>query len=307
MTAPPLDDFMLRLAPAPPLPVDARLLSARESVRTALGTLRGVPDSALERSWQWLAGEVDVRYGFYRQFEALEDARAQVRPLLSRASAGEAPARPLVAAATAARWELHGFLAALRDEDLDRDPGDGQWTIRRTLAHVVNGQRRYGWFTAWWLSRRDAPADDYPETVPDDVTDFEETEALGSLAGTQADLDQILDLSAGIFAPLGAEELAVRARWSRLPVDVRFRLLRWSSHLREHTVQIEKTLGFIGRPISEVERLLRLVAAAYGRLEEDVFMWPPGQGSVEQALELVETVATAVATDAGSVSESAAA
>lgn len=43
---------------------------------------------------------------------------------------------------------------------------------------------------------------------------------------------------------------------------------RWSSHLIEHTVQVEKTLD---RRPSEVARLVRHLHAAWGRLEALVF------------------------------------
>lgn len=307
MTAPAIDGVLLRLAPAEPLPLDAALVRARDFIRNALNDLTQVPDSALELPWPWRGDEADVRYGFYRQYEALADTQALIRPLLEVASVHETPARPLVAAASAARWELHGLLAGLSDDVLDKDPGNGEWTVRQTLAHIVSGQRGYGWFTAWWLARRDAPADDFPTQISEELDaelPAEEAEGVGSIADIQRRLDEILDLSAGVFAPLGAEMLEARARWSGFPVDVRFRLLRWPSHLREHTIQLEKTLGFIGRPITEVERLLRLIAAAYGRLEEELFMWPPN-GVPAEALAMAESAAHGVSVGAATVRQSA--
>ena len=308
MTAPVLDDFLLRLAPAPPAPVAAELLRARASIRDALAALRQVQDESLEDAWWWRETELDVRYGLYRQYEALEDARFRIRTTLHEASLPETEARPIVAAATAARWDLHGLLYGVADEDLDRDPGNDQWTIRETLAHIVGGQRGYAWFTAWWLSQKDRPLDDFPERVPEDaVIGFpeEETEGRGTLEDIQRRLDDIVDLSGGVFGRLGTADLAARARWSGVPVDVRFRLVRWASHMREHTIQVEKTLGYIGRPITEVDRLLRLIAAAYGRLEEELFLAPAERQPVVDALRLTESVAAGVATDARSVMEAA--
>lgn len=307
MAAPAVDGVLLRLAPEPPARVDARLLRARDSIRNALTCLRDVPDSVLELPWPWRGDEADVRYGFYRQYEALADAQALIRPLLDIARAQEAPARPLVAAASAARWDLHGLLAGLSDEDLDKDPGNGEWTARQTLAHIVSVQRAYGVFTAWWLARREATADDFPTQVPDELDaelPAEEAEGVGSVADVQRRLDDLLDLSAGVFAPLGDEMLGVRARWAGFPVNVRFRLLRWPSHIREHTIQVEKTFGFIGRPITEVERLLRLIAAAYGRLEEELLLRPPGSVPAE-ALAMTESAARGVSLDAATVRQSA--
>jgi hypothetical protein len=59
----------------------------------------------------------------------------------------------------------------------------------------------------------------------------------------------------------------VPARWSGTAVTVGFRLNRWASHLREHTIQVEKTLVMLDDQPREVERLVRIIMAAYGRLE----------------------------------------
>ena len=53
----------------------------------------------------------------------------------------------------------------------------------------------------------------------------------------------------------------------QMPVTIDFRLGRYGSHIREHTVQVDKTLAMLGRRPSEVERLVRLILATYGRLE----------------------------------------
>lgn len=299
---------MLSHAPAPPLPVDQRLLGARRSINGALDALSMVPDSALELPWHWRAKELDIRYGFYRQYEALEDVRVQLASGLAGALASQPAGRPLAAAATAARWNMHGLLAGLTDDILDVDPGNNEWTVRQTLAHIVSAQRAYGWFTAWWLSRRDLPVADLPAKVPDDVgTELpdEAIEGLGSLREVRERLDAILDLSAGVFAPLGDEMLAAPARWSGVAVDVRFRVVRWSSHMREHTIQLEKTLGMVAHSISETERLVRLIAAAWGRLEADLYMWPPGAPAVAQALAICESTAAALGADASSVRDRA--
>jgi hypothetical protein len=305
MTTATIDDFLIRHSPAEPQPVAAALLRARESLRNALADLAAVPDSAMEKPWPWRDGEADVRYGFYRQAEALEEARANVGRVLGRQAHGDEPAaRALVAPATAARWELYGLLAGLADSDLDRDPGNGEWTVRQTLAHIVSGQRAYGWFTAWWLARRDAPANDYPTRVPEDVGNqlpAEEGEGIGTIGEIGRRLDDIVDLSCGALGVLDDDALAARARWSGIAVDVRFRLVRWASHIREHTIQVEKTLGYVNRPTTEVEYLLRLIAAAYGRLEEDLFMRPETDGATAESLAIAESVAAGVAQDANTV------
>ena len=62
-----------------------------------------------------------------------------------------------------------------------------------------------------------------------------------------------------------------------------FRLGRWSSHIREHTVQVEKTLVMIGHAPTEVDRLIRLILAEWGRAEAVVY----GSAEAREAVSLL--------------------
>ena len=267
-----MDEYVQRHAPGPVVALHPSVERARTALRAALPALHGVSDSDLEFAWDWDGLEADVRYGFYRLYELLEVAAADAERQIG--AAGWREARAPIAAATAARWELHGLLAGLRDADLDADPGGGEWTIRQTLGHMLASQRSYIWATAWWIGHRDAPAEGFPTRVPEDQyaqMPSEEEEATGSLTEIGARLDELMDHGAARMALLNADELAARARWSDLQLTAGFRLWRWSSHIREHTIQVEKTLVMLRRDPTEVDRLLRLIAGAYGRLEAKVF------------------------------------
>jgi hypothetical protein len=275
-----MDDFLIQRTDGPTWEVAPSVIHARQALARATADLLAVPDNALEKPWPWMPGEedADVRYGFYRCLESIERAAASAARSLDEVAIRRTTASRLVAPATSARWELHGALKPLRDELLDADPGGGEWTIRQTLGHIVATQRAYAWFTAWWLRRADVG--DFPKRVPDDVVaasgaPYEAREGEGSLVDIRLRFDDILDLGAGRLASLGDQDLRVRARWSGLPVTVGFRLGRWSSHIAEHTVQVDKTLAMLGRAPTEVERLVRLISGAHGRLEAVVFGLPP--------------------------------
>jgi len=277
-----LDDFLVRHAPGPGIPVAPSILAARDALARASTALLAVPDATLDKPWPWRGSDADVRYGFYRILETLEEAAVAVTWAFAASPDGSrphrAPAGDLAALATAARWDLHGRLVPLDEEVLDRDPGGGEWTVRRTLAHIVNGQRAYGWFTAWWLAQGIADPTALPARVPETVAaelPDEEMEADGRLEGIRERIDATLDASSEVLGGLGDAELAVGARWSGYPVTVAFRIGRWSSHLREHTVQVDKTLAAVGWQPREVDRLVGLIHGAYGRLESLVFAMPP--------------------------------
>ena len=215
------------------------------------------------------------------------------------------PAVPALGAMTAARWDLHGVLTPLPDEVLDADPGGGEWTVRQTLGHILGSQLSYGWFNAWFLSRP-VPVGEavYPDEgdLPPEPT--EEELAKGTLAEIRDRFDGIADACATAVADLSPATLDLGARWSGLPVSIGFRLGRYGSHIREHTVQVDKTLGLLRREPSETERLVRLVLATYGRLEAQVIGRPAGDldrslaGGPSAIVLLTEAVAEAEATAA---------
>ena len=102
----------------------------------------------------------------------------------------------------------------------------------------------------------------------------EEDEATGTLADVRTKLDDIVDATSSRYATLTPDEMEVMGGWSGFPVTVGFRMWRWSSHIEEHTVQVEKTLDMLGRRRTEVQYLIRLITRAFGRLEAVVFGLP---------------------------------
>lgn len=286
MTA--LDAFVLEKAPGPLVEVPDALVRARGAFKQTLAALNGIADGDLGYQWMWDGNEQDVRYGFYRAFEILESGTSAATRALAAEPSSEA--RDAVAAATASRWALHGVLATLSDTDLDADPGNGEWTVRRTMQHVINSQRGYAWGSAAWLAERELTARIGVQRLSDDTFKGfpeEEDEGLGSLSEIRGELDDIVDVTSARFATLSDDDLSVTGRWSGAPVSIAFRQWRWSSHIAEHTIQIEKTLDMLGRRRSEIDWLSRLLGQGFGRLEASAF----GRASAAGAETVFEQVA----------------
>jgi DinB superfamily len=273
-----VDPVLERFGPPATAPLPAWVRDARHALTTAADAMLGLDEDELNRRWWWREdrdGDTEVRYAFYRAIEALERAAASAAAGVADAGPRPAGSAPF-AHATAARWDLHGLLAPLVDADLDADPGGREWTVRQTLAHIVYVQRAYPAFGSWWLTREQTA--ELPASIPDGVDDgfpTEEADGEGSLADIRVRLDDAMDGAAERMGSLDEPQLATPARWSGYAVDVGFRLGRMSSHLQEHTVQVDKTLVMLGRTPSEAHRLVRLVFRAYGRLESVVYALPP--------------------------------
>jgi hypothetical protein len=284
-----LDPFVLERAPGPTVELDPGIVRTRAALNELLARLYRVEDSQLTYAWTWDGNAVDVRYAFYRALETIEAATSA----LSRAMAGAASseARDAVGAATAARWELHGLLATLADTDLDADPGGGEWTLRQTLAHIIGGQRGYAWGSAYWLSARDQPALTGPWRAPEELfaaMPDEAHEADGDVAQVRRLLDDIVDATSTRYATLTTDEMNVVGGWSGFPVTIGFRMWRWSSHIQEHTVQLDKTLDMLSRRRTEVQYLVRLITRAFGSFESQVF----GRAVAGNAARVLENVAS---------------
>lgn len=266
-----MHDPLIDLATVQPIPLHGAVVGARAPLARVVADLLVVPDAALEGAWRWRTTDrqdLEARYAFFRIHERLEAAIGAID--VGRAAAGTSigAAVPALAAMAAARWELHGAVAPLDAATWDAEPGGGEWTVRRTLGHIIASQRSYGWYNAWYLRQgvvgREVERPSEDEFPPEPT---EEEQAVGDPGTVRAGLDEIVDANAVASAGLDHAAMGVSARWSGVPVTVGFRLGRYGSHIREHTVQVDKTLAMLGRQPTEVERLVRLILATYGRLE----------------------------------------
>ena len=292
-------------SPTAPVLPDS-ILRARAALADASADYLSIPDSALLKTWLFrgIDTEDGVRYGIYRGAETIEAASAELEAALAGAPA-RSPATIRSAPATIARWALQGRIAALDDDVLDRVPREGEWTVRQTLAHTIAGQRSYGWFSRWWLSQPVGAG--RPSRVPDEVEaeserelPSDEAEGQGSLADLSARLDAVLDEWALRFATLDEVALTATARWAGVPVDIDFRLGRWASHIAEHTVQLDKTLAWLGYQPSEAARIVLDLSTAWGRLEAQIWPVAPA-GTDEVVAPILERMAATLVSEARDV------
>jgi hypothetical protein len=271
-------DYLVTNSPAPTAQVSPALLRARGMLDEAGRDLLAVPDDRLERTWRWRDVDADVRYGLFRSIESVEEASAAIAQILAATGATRTTAALRIAPATVARWDLHGRHAALDDGVLDRVAKDGEWTVRETLGHIVGGQRGYVAFTVWHWNRNSSvpPTEAELEQIQVDTALPEESEeGAGSIPEIRARLDDALDRGGAHLAGWSDADLARPARWSGIPVEVGFRVGRWSSHLMEHTIQVDKTLGWLDRHPTEPDRIVGDLYRAWGRLEAQIFPIEP--------------------------------
>jgi hypothetical protein len=243
MTTQTADDPLVRFTEGiPERPIPDALLAARRDVMAAVRDLATIRDADMEKPWAWKGdSEVELRYAFYRIFEDFERAGIDAEAAIRAGSLERGRAADLIAPANAARWDLQGILVQLPDPTWDADPGGGEWTVRQTLGHIIGSQRGYAAATAWWQAQA-LPVDaNLPTARPNvyEALPSDEEEEAGTPNELRPRLDEVLDRSTDRLAGLPPDRLAFGTRWVGFALDIGFRLGRWSSHIREHTVQVE--------------------------------------------------------------------
>jgi hypothetical protein len=269
------DPLVQYAADIAPRPIPEALLGARRDVMAAVRDLATLTDADMEKEWAWKGdSEIELRYAFYNVLEGFERAGIDAAKALRIDGTGRGRTAELIAPSTAAKWDLQGLLIQAPDSAWDAKPGGEEWTVRETMGHIIASQRGYAAVTAWWQSQA-LPVDvNLPKARPShiyDVLPTDEEEGSGTPAEVRARLDDVLDQSTERLAGLPADRLAYGTRWVGFALDIGFRLGRWSSHFREHTVQVEKTLVMLGHTPTEVDRLIRLILAEWGRAEAAVY------------------------------------
>ena len=225
----------------------------------------GLPGEGLWQGYRDTARELT--------FQLYQDLCAFAIDARTTRGAGGAPMTPahhLLARHQEAYRDLHGVLAAALDDELDRSPREGEWSLRIVIAHLMHVE--------WWgfqpqirhaLERRRAGKIEPASLSREEVqARWGEVDDSGNLATLLARYDELHGRVLLDFAPLNDEELDTPTLWwEGYPVPVRFRLQRFDAHLREHMIQVEKTLAWLDHAPSEAERLARLLYGALGAAE----------------------------------------
>jgi uncharacterized damage-inducible protein DinB len=253
---------------------DLPLTLAVERLAAAFARL---DDTTLDRQgWSW--GEYGgVRMALIGAVQDLDDLSAELLTL--RLATGNPPttAQRLLARHHNAYWNLRALLVGLSDVEFTSPPAEGEWPVQTTLFHIYRTERG---FLATILLGLAAQRSGTEATF-----DGEQVMALtfrADPAPAESDSSpQILsaytrlhELVLQELTGLTDGEMAARAPfWEAVQPSVRFRLGRFTAHLHEHTVQIEKTLAVVAPP-NEARYHIRRLYRALAEVESALFGAP---------------------------------
>ena len=236
--------------------------------------MQALPDAFLDREWVWRDHKEGIRFALLGTYHELRELAVEVERQRQKAGVPVTSAQQMLAQYHDGYRDLQAVLLDVDDAELDIPPAPDEWALRRVLGHIIGADLTFYvlvHFAVDW--QREGLT---PRKVMKDEAD--------SLVGTEEEFEQIMDQQ-GLAGILGyydsfhrkileeasswdeSDLQAPSVFWEKEPLSVQYRLHRFDAHLRQHTVQAEKTLEGIGKKTNEARRLLRLVYRALAEIE----------------------------------------
>lgn len=244
------------------------------AVRKLAESTRFLPDEILSRDYTWGDHDEGLRFALLGSYHELRDLAAALT--VGRQVEGDplTQAQIVLGQYHAAFRDLEAILLGASDEILDRPPAEDEWPLRQVMAHMIGADRGFFALVYYALDQyRSGLEPVRPEatvlvSLYGPLEDFDEVMEGGNLAAIMNYHQDHHDRILHEFADLNDEELWALSRfWEPEPKTVRYRLHRFDAHLRQHTIQAQKTLAALGFYPSEALHLLRLVYNALAEVE----------------------------------------
>ena len=250
------------------------VLSLGEAVEEFANLTQSFSDDDLEREWVWKEYDEGIRFAFFRTYEELREHAARLGAWRAASDQPMSVAQRALAQYHLAYRDLQAILLGLNEADAQSAPGEGDWSVMSVLNHIIQSERGFLAITSYSLecARSDIKL---PEEMSEEEwaafwtgDRFQVVKESGSLAGLLDYYSSLHDRLLGSFCTISEAELSAPSiYWEDTPKPVEFRLHRFDSHLRQHTIQIERTLQQLGVDPTESKRLLRLIYNALAQAE----------------------------------------
>jgi hypothetical protein len=242
-----------------------------QAVEALVRATAGLSDEQMGAPWKWRDyDEEGLRFALLLTHHELRDLAVRLAGL----RAPRTQAQAILAQYHEAYRDLTAVLAVLRDGDLDRVPAAGEWPVRDVLDHLLGAEHGFLAVNRFALAgHRDGT---YAGQTEDLFKRFRAQYAMaaGAVAGTVADIRNAFFVqhvrALRELDDVTDAELELPARfWESEDMPIRFRLHRFEEHLRQHTIQLDKTIVAIGSSPTEAHGLIRNVYNALAAVESE--------------------------------------
>ncbi len=267
------------------------------AVRSLAEATQQFSDVDMAQPFQWRQHGEGVRLAFIGSYHELCDLAATLANRRSQQGLPRTLAQRVLGQVHLGYRELQASLLGITDAQFEQEPAAGEWPLRIILGHIIQAERSFFTLIHNGLAQQQAGAErpfTFPEGEVERVTgsqdafyDIIDNQPLAAIQRYYNDFHQRV-LDDLMFVPdaqlLGPSPIW----WEGEAYSLQYRLHRFDAHLRQHLIQIEKTRGLLGQPVTEAHQLLRLVFRALAELENGL-LGAPEIGLVEQQV-LAETI-----------------
>jgi len=230
-----------------------------------------IPDTQLDNAWAWQSYDSEgIRFAFFRTYEELREMAVILQSERSIQAKPPSAAQLILAQYHAAYWDLQAALLGVESKQLDQAPAEGEWPVRKIMAHIISAELGFYVVVRYALDRHRG-GDEQPAEITREAwaaTSGMDEAAFGSIMGGPFEglrdyYTTLHERAMREFTDISDTELEVPSRyWEKELMSVRFRLHRFDSHLRQHTIQVDKTRVVLEQSPNEAKRLMRLIYAA---------------------------------------------
>jgi len=254
-------------------------------------------DEQLDLPWTWRDYDSDgVRFAYFRTLEELRSLAVELSVLNAAAGAEPFSARLIMNQYHRAWRAMHAMLLGTGEDDREQIPAPDEWHLRRVIAHIVDAD--VGFYTIVSETLKSLRAGSEPphgdldqawEQITRDLDDDYKSLIKGP-NGPVFDLDRRMhDRILDEFSGISEEELESPSYyWEASAYTLRFRLGRFESHCRQHTVQLYKTRVAIGRFPTESQLMLGEIYAALAEVENAHRTLPRDPAEIGELADLIE-------------------
>jgi hypothetical protein len=123
--------------------VKEMLETMRERRARTLEQVVSVAEEQMHASAKYGDRDVNVRFMFYRLITHQIEHTIHLTKTLNALGITQGEAGLILKSLQVASGELEGLMVGLTDEDLDRSPGEGDWTLREVLEHILSAEKSY--------------------------------------------------------------------------------------------------------------------------------------------------------------------
>ncbi len=226
-------------------------------------------DADMGREWKWgVYDEEGLRFALLMTHHELRDLAVRLAAAREREPS---QASRILAQYHQAYRDMTGVLASVRSEDLDQPPAEGEWPVREVCEHMLGAE--YGFLRVCRIAIERGRAGNATEPSEDEWKALSAPYAAARDAAVErlsgATIEEVREAFATIHIRnlIADDEVDAPAWFWDGEMPLRFRLHRFEEHLRQHTIQLDKTLAGIGRPPTEAHRLVRNIYNALSDIE----------------------------------------